>query len=192
MTQPDSRWRQAWPWLALVLLLLLTVFQLRLQGRLWWCACGQFYSWSGDTWSSHNSQHLIDPYVITHVLHGMVCCGLIAWVLPRLPVAWQLFLGVLLEALWEVVENTDLIIQRYRAVTASLDYLGDTVFNSLGDILGFVLGFALARRVGVRVSVALFLAAEVLLLFWIRDSLLLNVLMLIYPIDAIRAWQLDH
>jgi hypothetical protein len=192
VTRADLRLREAGPWIALAVLLLLTAFQLRIQGRWWWCACGQLYAWSGDTWSRHNSQHLCDPYIITHVLHGMVCCGLIAWTLPRLAVAWQFFLAVLFEALWEVVENTDFIIQRYRAVTASLDYLGDTVANSLGDILGFAFGFALARRLGLRASVALFMAAEVLLLFWIRDSLLLNVLMLIYPIDAIRAWQLDH
>jgi hypothetical protein len=192
VARPESRWRQAWPWLSLALLLVLTAFQLRLQGRLWWCACGQLYPWSGDTWSSHNSQHLADPYLITHVLHGMVCYGLLAWALPRLSVAWRLFLAVVLEALWEVVENTEFIIQRYRSATASLDYLGDTVANSMGDILGFMLGFALARRVGWRVSVVLFIAAEVLLVLWIRDSLLLNVLMLIYPIDAIRTWQLDH
>src|SRR5438046_2204537 len=116
---PDFR-QHLWPWLTLAALLVLTVCQLRVQGRRWWCACGQFYPWSGDIWSRHNSQHLFDPYSFTHVLHGMVFCGLLAWACPRIAPAWRLCLAVFFEALWEVVENTDFVIERYRAVTASL------------------------------------------------------------------------
>jgi len=168
-----------------------TIYQLRSQGRLWWCACGQLSLWSGNTWIQHNSQHLVDPYSLTHVLHGMLLCGLFAWLCPRLPFAWRLWLAVSVEAVWEVVENTDIVIQRYRAVTASLDYLGDTVVNSLGDILSFGIGVAVARYLGFWRSLGLFLVTEVVLVVWIRDSLLLNILMLVYPVDAVRTWQMS-
>jgi hypothetical protein len=165
------------------------VIQLRVQQRLWWCACGEPFLWSGDTWSRHNSQHLFDPYVFTHALHGMVFCGALAWAFPRLAPAWRFVVALGVEAAWEVIENTNLVIQRYRAVTASLDYLGDTIANSLGDVAGFAAGFWLGRRLGLRGSIAAFLLTEMVLLFWIRDGLLLNVLMLLYPIEAIRNWQ---
>jgi hypothetical protein len=177
------------PWLAIVIVLVATAYQLRSQGRLWWCSCGYLLLWSGDPWSSDNSQHLLDPYSFTHMLHGFVLCGLLAWLAARLLLAWQLWLAVSIEALWEVVENSDFIIRRYREETAALGYQGDTIVNSLGDILVCGLGFVLARRLGFRRTFALFVVAEVTLVFWIRDSLLLNILMLIYPIDAIKTWQ---
>jgi hypothetical protein len=181
-------------------------YQLHRQGRLWWCACGYLWLWSGDAWGSHNSQHLFDPYTFTHVLHGIVLCGLLAWCLPRLSPPWRFCLAVSIEALWEVFENSAFIIERYRAATISLGYQGDTIVNSLGDILAFGVGYALARRLGFKNSlvlfvaievvlliwIVLFVAIEVVLLIWIRDSLLLNIVMLIHPIDAIKAWQLSH
>jgi hypothetical protein len=123
------------------------------------------------------------------VLHGFVFCGLLAWGLPRLAPVWRLSLAVTVEALWEVLENSDFVIRRYREATAALGYEGDTVVNSLGDIFACGLGFVIARRLGFRRSLALFVLTEVVLLVWIKDSLTLNVLMLIYPIDAIKAWQ---
>ena len=178
-----------WPWLAIVIVLVVTTYLLRSQGRLWWCSCGYLLLWAGDVWSSDNSQHLLDPYSFTHLLHGVVFCGLLAWGLPRLGPVWQLSLAVFIEALWEVVENSELIIQRYREATAALGYQGDTIVNSLGDILICGLGFGLARQLGFRRSLALFVVTEVVLLIWIRDNLILNVVMLIYPIEAIKAWQ---
>ncbi|MFQ5848688.1 MAG: DUF2585 family protein [Candidatus Methylomirabilales bacterium] len=169
-----------------------TAVQLHRQGRLWWCACGTLWLWSGDAWGPHNSQHLFDPYSFTHVLHGVVLCGLLAWGLPRLSAPWRLWLAVSLEGLWEVVENSEGIIQRYRAATIALGYQGDTVVNSLGDILTFGIGYVLARRLGFRGSLALVVVTEMVLLIWIRDSLLLDVVMLIHPIDAIKAWQMNH
>jgi hypothetical protein len=169
-----------------------TVYQLRRQGRLWWCSCGEIYLWAGDTRSSHNSQHLFDPYSFTHVLHGVILYGVLAWGIPRLRPAWRLWLALSIEALWEVFENSDFIIHRYRAATISLGYLGDTIVNSLGDILSCGIGFTLARRLGFRGSLGLFVVTEAVLLLWIRDSLLLSVVMLIHPIDAIKAWQMGH
>lgn len=181
--------RRTLPWLAVVAVLAGAAYQLRSQGRLWWCSCDYVLLWSGDAWSSDNSQHLLDPYSFTHVLHGFVFCGLLAFVVPRLPAAWRLLLAVLIEAVWEVVENSEFVIRRYREGTAALGYYGDTVVNSLADIVLCGLGFALARRLGFRRTVALFVATELVLAIWIRDNLSLNILMLIYPIDAIREWQ---
>jgi len=184
--------RKAWPWLAAFAVLIATAFGLRQQGRLWICSCGRFLPWLGDAWSSETSQQLFDPYSFTHVLHGFVFCGLLAWGLPRLHPAWRLTLAVTAEGLWELFENTEFVIRRYRETTAALGYNGDTIVNSLGDIIACALGFLLARRLGLLRTALLFVATEVVLLIWIRDSLLLNVLMLIYPSDKLRAWQAGH
>ena len=152
------------------------------------CSCDQFFLWVGEAWSSDTSQHLLDPYSFTHVLHGVVLFWLISWFAPRLSWVWQLWLAVAAEAVWEVVENSEYVIQRYREGGA-LGYFGDTIVNSLGDIVMCGLGFILARYLGFGRSLALFVAVEVTLLFWIRDSLLLNVLMLIYPVEWIQQWQ---
>lgn len=185
-----ASYRNLWPQLALLTVMAVAAFQLRMQGRLWWCSCGQVYLWTGDTWGPHTSQHLFDPYSLTHVLHGVVLCGLLAWAIPRLSPPWRLCLAVSLEALWEVVENSNFIIQRYRAATISLGYEGDTIANSLGDILSCGFGYAVGRRLGFRGSVVFLAVTEMTLLIWIRDSLLLNIVMLIHPMEAIKAWQL--
>lgn len=182
--------KNLWPWLAIALVLLLTVFLLRNQGRLWQCACGRIDLWAGDIWSSDNSQHLFDPYAFTHLLHGVVFFIALAWIAPRLSVMWRFMLAVIIEAAWEVLENSEFIIQRYREATASLGYEGDTIVNSIGDIFICGVGFWLAYYLGFRRSLILFIVVEIALTLWIRDSLILSVVMLIYPIEAIKAWQL--
>jgi hypothetical protein len=177
------------PWLAIVVVLVGTAYLLRSQGRLWWCSCDYLLLWSGDPWSSDNSQHLLDPYSFTHLLHGFVLYGLLAVVAARLSTVWRLWLAVSIEALWEIVENSEFVIRRYREETAALGYHGDTIVNSLSDILFCGLGFVLARHLGFRRTFALFVVMEVTLAIWIRDNLTLNVLMLIYPVDAIKEWQ---
>ena len=181
--------RRILPWLAIVVVLVGVAYQLRSQGRLWWCSCDYLLLWSGDPWSSDNSQHLLDPYSFTHVLHGFVFCGLLALIPLRLTEVWQLWLAVSIEAVWEVVENSQTVIERYREETAALGYQGDTIVNSLADIFLCGIGFVLARRLGFRPTVALFVVTEVALAVWIRDNLSLNVLMLIYPIEAVKEWQ---
>jgi hypothetical protein len=178
-----------WPWIVTILVLLATTFELRNQGRRWWCACGRPNLWTSDAWGPHNSQHLFDTYSFTHVLHGLALYGLLVWLLPRLSFAWRLCLGVFAESLWEMIENTNWVIERYRATTAALGYQGDTVANSLGDILSGAAGFVLARYLGMWRSIFVFAVVEVTLLLWIRDSLILNIIMLIHPSDAIKAWQ---
>lgn len=162
---------------------------LRAQGRLWFCDCGRVRAWVGDAWSAETSQQLFDPYSFTHVLHGLAFCGLLALLLPRVGWRWRFVLAVAVESLWEVIENTDFVIRRYREATAALGYTGDTVVNSLGDITACAVGFLVARRLGWLRSVLLFAATELLLLFWIRDSLIVNIILLLYPSEKLRAWQ---
>ncbi len=179
-----------WPVFAIVASFAATALMLRLEGRLWFCACGSIQLWSGQICSANNSQHFLDPYSFTHVLHGFLFFWLIAWLLSRLRANWQLALAVAVEAAWEVFENTNFIIDRYRSETAALGYTGDTVVNSFGDILCCLIGFIVARRLGLRRSLVVFAILELVLIVWIKDSLLLEILMLVVPIDTVRAWQM--
>jgi hypothetical protein len=184
--------RQHAPWLVALLIVSLAAIELRLQGRMWVCACARARVWTPDAWSPETSQHLFDPYSFTHLLHGFAFCGLLALTAPRLAARWRLCIAVALESLWEIVENTDAVINRYREATAALGYAGDTILNSVGDVVACGVGFVLARRLGWRLTLVAFAVIELILIFWIRDSLLLNVLMLLHPSDAIRSWQAGH
>ena len=186
----SRREKTLWPLLAIVASFVAAAILLRLEGRLWMCACGNIRIWAGQVCSSDNSQHFLDPYSFTHVLHGFLFFWLIVWLVPRLNAYWQLTLAIAVEALWEVFENTNFIIDRYRSETAALGYNGDTVVNSFGDILCCLLGFMIARRLGLRRSLIVFAVLELVLILWIRDSLLLEILMLVFPVDAIKALQL--
>jgi hypothetical protein len=179
----------SWPWLVMFVVMSAASGQLHFQGRRWWCNCGQPDLWSSDVNGPHNSQHLFDPYSFTHVLHGVVLCGLVAWAFPRMPTAWRLCLVVAAEAMWEVFENSSFVIERYRATTMAVGYQGDSIANSLGDIMSGAVGYLIARRLGLWRSVVFFFLMEMVLLMWIRDSLLLNILMLIYPLAGVKAWQ---
>jgi hypothetical protein len=161
----------------------------RLLGRVWWCKCGGWVPWSWDVWSTHNSQHVIDWYSFSHVQHGLLFYGLFRILLRSRARGGRFLAAVSLEAAWEVLENSPIIINRYRAVTASLDYFGDTVINSAADIGCCILGYWIATRLPWWATVALFVVLEVVMVVWIRDSLLLNVLMLTFPIEAVRQWQ---
>ncbi|HEX8187053.1 MAG TPA: DUF2585 family protein [Pyrinomonadaceae bacterium] len=181
------------PWLAAAAVLAAAAFVLRWQGRLWLCSCGRFRLWLGDAWGSETSQQLFDPYSFTHVLHGFALAGLLALALRRAGWwRWRLALAVTAEALWEVFENTEFVINRYREATAALGYNGDTVVNSLGDVAACAAGFLLARRLGALKTLLVFALTEVVLLFWIRDSLLLNIILLVYPSEKLKAWQAGH
>ncbi|MEI6972675.1 MAG: DUF2585 family protein [bacterium] len=179
-------------WVVMVVVLALTTVQLHYQGRIWWCACGGFTPWSGDIWSAHTSQHVLDPYSFTHMLHGVVLCGIMAWLLPRWPLNWRLVLAIMAEGLWEIMENSSFVINRYREATSAVGYSGDSIVNSLADIACCTAGFLLARRLGFRRSAILFVLTELLLLAWVRDNLTLNMLMLTFPVDSIKAWQMIH
>jgi hypothetical protein len=160
-------------------------------GRLPFCKCGTIRLWAGEIWSNENSQQFADPYSFTHILHGIILYALV-WTVAgtRLPVRTRLVVAVMLEAGWEMLENSSFIIERYRATTVSLGYYGDSVFNSMGDICFMMTGFALAYKLPVRVTVIGAVLVDLVLLLWIRDSLALNIIMLIHPIAAIKAWQM--
>ncbi|HEX8322893.1 MAG TPA: DUF2585 family protein [Tepidisphaeraceae bacterium] len=170
-------------------LFILTIVYLRWQGRVWWCAAGDLSPVSLNINSEHNSQHLLDPYLLSHVLHGMLFFGLLWIFSDRLGLAWRFLIATAIELVWEMMENSPIVIDRYRNGTVSLGYTGDSVINSIGDILGYALGFFVARRIGLWWSVAVIIGVELAMLFWMRDNLTLNVLMLLWPIDAIRRWQ---
>ncbi|MBA4490588.1 DUF2585 domain-containing protein [Paracoccus sp. S1E-3] len=158
-------------------------------GRIPICECGYVKLWHGQTMSAENSQHLMDWYTPSHLLHGLAFYFLLWLGARRLPLGTRLVIATLVEAAWEIVENSPAIIDRYRAVTISLDYYGDSVINSVADMLMMMVGFWLARVLPVRASVLLFVAAEAMTIWLIRDGLILNVLMLIWPSDIVRDWQ---
>lgn len=191
-TGGQSHYQSYWPVVAIAATLVVSAIVLHFEGRLLICACGYARAWSGQICSSDNSQHLLDPFSFTHVLHGFLFFWLVALLFLRLREGWQLALAVAFEVAWEIFENTKFIVDRYRSETAALGYSGDTILNSFGDILCCLVGFLIARRLGWRRSLVVFALIELILILWIRDSLLLEILMLVAPIDAIRGWQLCH
>lgn len=168
----------------------LMMILLRLQERVWWCKLGDYAIYINDSLSDHTSQHFFDPYAFTHILHGVIFFWLTIAIFRRLSLGWRFFIAIFAECAWEVLENTNVVIERYRQATVSLDYFGDSIANSIGDVAACAAGFWIAYKLGWWRSLIFFLLTEAVLLVWIRDSLLLNILMLIYPIDALKTWQL--
>jgi len=170
-------------------LVLVTAVVLYMMGRTPICPC-PFKFWVGKG-QPQQSQQLLDWYTYTHVLHGVVFYFLLTVILRgRLSVAARLVIATAIEGAWEIFENTPLVINRYRTATISHDYYGDTIVNSVADIIAMIVGFLIAARLPAWVTVFLFIAAEVLLFALLRDSLLLNIIMLIYPMEWIRQLQM--
>lgn len=161
------------------------------QGRIWWCKSGDLAIYINAAWnSSHTSQHLLDPYTFTHILHGVLFVWITGLAFSRLSIGWRFFIATVAEAAWEVLENSSFIIEKYRENTASLDYFGDSIMNSVGDVLACAVGFWIACKVGWWRSLVFFILVEIALLVWIKDSFLLNIVMLVYPLDSIKHWQM--
>ena len=182
---------RGWWWIvvaSLLVLALTAVIQTGI-GRLPLGPDGRFGWWEGDIWSNENSQRVADPYSFSHIIHGILFFALLGWAARWMPLRWRFLIALLLEAGWEVLENSPLIINRYREATIALGYVGDSVLNSCSDVVMMVIGFVFAWRMRTWVSVAAVLAMEIVCLFWVRDNLTLNVIMLIHPVDAIKAWQ---
>jgi hypothetical protein len=162
-----------------------------LQGRLLLGPDGRFGWWDGDIWSSENSQRVADAYSFSHICHGMLSYGVLFLMARRLPPSHRFLMAVAVECAWEILENSPVIIDRYREATISIGYVGDSVLNSVCDVLFMSLGFFVASRVRIRTAVALFLAMEIGCLVWVRDNLTLNIIMLIHPVEAIKVWQAE-
>ena len=172
-------------------IILIQALALYFIGHVWICKCGFIKLWHGVTYSSENSQHLSDWYSFSHIIHGFAFYWF-AWLIAKkkkLSVGVMLLMALVVESAWEIIENTDLIINRYREVTISLDYYGDSIINSIMDTVFMVLGFWMAYKQPVWLSVVLVVAMEAWVGWSIRDNLTLNIIMLIHPLDSILEWQ---
>ena len=163
---------------------------LTMMGRVWWCEAGDASPWSWDVWSQHNSQHLADPYALSHIEHGILMFMALTLMGSKwFSISTRTMIVAAIESVWEIVENTPFMINRYREATISLDYFGDSIANSISDYIMCLLGVLLVRKTSWKIGLAAFLFLELVSVMWIRDSLLINILMLISPIEAVKTWQ---
>ena len=176
-------------WLTGLGLIALTAAILLAMGRIPICECGEVKFWTPASDVAGSSQHLADWYTPSHIIHGMLFYGFLWLVLRSRSVGERALLAIIIEAAWEIIENSPWIIDRYREATIAVGYTGDSVINSVADILWMLAGFAFAARMPVWVTVAVAIVFELAALWVIRDNLTLNVIMLLYPLDAIKAWQ---
>ncbi|MEA3081138.1 MAG: hypothetical protein QOD54_806 [Sphingomonadales bacterium] len=176
-------------WILAILILGSAAAILLAMGRNPICTCGTVDLWVGTRDSPKTSQMLADWYSLSHIVHGLLFYAALWLVARRLDVGWRFLIALFIEASWEVIENTPMVIDRYRATTAALGYTGDSVINSMSDILMMAVGFLLARKLPLWASIVLLAALEIVPLFVIRDNLALNIIALIAPNPAIGAWQ---
>lgn len=176
--------------LASLVVITVGVLCLYYMGRDFFGPTHSFIALCTETKSQCNSQGLLDAYSLTHIIHGFFFYFLL-WLLARkLPLEIRLVLAIVLEMGWEILENTDMVINRYRTETLSLDYFGDSILNSISDTILAILGFFTARKLPIWASISFVFIIEIGLALLIRDNLTLNIILLVFPIPAIQSWQL--
>ena len=171
-------------------IVLITIVVERSMGRLWFGPDGRFGWLETDIWSSSQSQRVFDPYSFSHILHGLGFYALLRLVAGKTSISTRFILAVMLEGVWEILENSPLIIDRYREYTIAQGYIGDSILNSVSDLVMAAIGFVIAWRFTVLQSLVFVAATELLMLVLIRDNLTLNIVMLVWPLDSIKAWQM--
>lgn len=162
-----------------------------LNGRSLFGPDGRFGWWEGDIWSSANSQRVADVYSFSHMIHGMLFYGFLWLVMRRAPLKIRFLIALLIEAGWELLENSSFVIDRYRTTTIAVGYMGDSILNSVCDVGMMAFGFLIARVSRLWLVVVLIVAMELGCLWWVRDNLTLNVLMLVHPVQSIKEWQAE-
>lgn len=180
---------RVFPYALSVVLGLITLALLAYMGRNIICPCGYVSIWQGPGSTDLSSQHLFDLYTPSHLLHGFLFYGALFFVGRWISIEWRFVIAMVVECAWEIVENTEAVIERYRTTTVSSEYNGDSVVNSFADVLAMALGFALSRVLPVWASVAIVIGFEVFTVFLIRDGLALNILMILAPSEAVLQWQ---
>ena len=177
-------------WLAVTFfIVLIQVVSQYMMGRLWICECGYVKLFEPGVNTPGNSQHLFDWYTPSHIIHGFLFCGLGWLIMRKKPIAAKLALAALIEAAWEILENSPIVINRYRTATMAVGYSGDSILNSGMDMVAMIAGFFFAARVPIWLTVAVALVFEAVTAFVIRDNLTLNVVMLVWPIEVVKTWQ---
>lgn len=177
-------------WLAVTLVIILVqIVSQYLMGRIWICECGYVKLFEAGVNTPGNSQHLFDWYTPSHFIHGFLFYGLGWLVMRRKPITAKLALSALIEAAWEILENSPIVIDRYRTATMAVGYTGDSILNSGMDMVAMIAGFFFAARMPIWLTVIIALGFEILTAIVIRDNLTLNVLMLVWPIEAVKTWQ---
>lgn len=171
-------------------IIFVSVFILNFYGRNWWCDCGYVKFWDGTLNGPNDAQHFSDYYTFSHIIHGLAFFGILWLVARRLPLGLRFVFAVMIEEAWELFENSNFMIQRYRDITIANAYQGDSILNSTSDVLFMSLGFFLAWKLPLWASIILIIAMEVVVGFLIRDNLTLNILMLLYPVQVIKKWQM--
>jgi hypothetical protein len=174
----------------IIAIMAFSAITLFVMGRLPWCECGYIKFWHGEVLSSENSQHISDWYSLSHIVHGFLFYGALKIVMGSSPIGLRAVIATIIEEAWEILENTNFIIDRYREATFSLHYYGDSIVNSVGDVVFMLIGFMLASRLPIWATIGLAIGLEVLAAIVIRDNLTLNVIMLVYPLEFIKTWQL--
>lgn len=176
-------------WSSISVVVTATLLWLAGHDAVWWSSSYPAI-WSSEVWSRSNSQHPLDPYTLTHTMFGILCFWTFSLIAKGSPLSRRFLFAIIAACVWELCENSMLFIERFRHATAAADYMGDALVNSATDIAACGVGFMFAVKIKTRTSVLIFIAVELLTAIWVRDNLLLNVLMIVCPIEGVKNWQI--